>query len=154
MTKHFAYGSNLWFEQMDYRCPQNAKVGIGLLEDFKWIISERGYANIVESKGDYVLGFVFTISESDEDALDGYEGVSWGSYTKEKQWIKGSDGKRKKCMLYIDRVRPDEGDPKEEYIARINKGVNDVLNFKPQHPQKRTKAYVRKYIRKFIPKPS
>ena len=149
---HFGYGSNMWFEQMKKRCPDRKKIGIGELKDFKWIISSRGYANIIESEGDYVRGFVFWISKKDETRLDSYEGYP-NSYTKETHKIK-LNGKLQKCMLYIDRERINEGNPEEEYIDRINKGVKDGLNFKPQHPQKRTKAYVRKYIRKFIAKSS
>ena len=31
MTKHFAYGSNLWFKQMDKRCDENKRI-LGVLE--------------------------------------------------------------------------------------------------------------------------
>ena len=62
MTKHFAYGSNLWFEQMDARCSDAMnRIGKGKLKDYRWIISSRGYANIVESKGDYVIGYVYEL---------------------------------------------------------------------------------------------
>ena len=161
---HFGYGSNMWFEQMKKRCPDSKKIGIGELKDFKWIISKRGYANIVESEGDYVRGFVFWISKKDEEGdyerrgFDSYEGYygegQYNAYTKETHKIK-LNGKLQKCMLYIDRERINEGNPEEEYIDRINKGVKDGLNFRVQKAgKKRTKDYVKKYIRKFIPKPS
>ena len=31
---NFGYGSNLWHEQMDKRCPDNKFLGIGILRDW------------------------------------------------------------------------------------------------------------------------
>jgi gamma-glutamylcyclotransferase len=47
-TLYFGYGSNLWRHQMHNRCPNSTYLGIARLNDFKWIINERGYANVVE----------------------------------------------------------------------------------------------------------
>jgi gamma-glutamylcyclotransferase len=59
MTKlYFAYGSNLWLEQMQNRCPSHRVIGAGILENYRWIISKRGYANIVKSADDEVQGVV------------------------------------------------------------------------------------------------
>jgi gamma-glutamylcyclotransferase len=45
---YFAYGSNLAKTQMADRCPQSGPpIAIALLEDWKWYINERGYANIL-----------------------------------------------------------------------------------------------------------
>jgi len=33
-TIYFGYGSNLWIDQMNRRCPENKYVGVGLLEDW------------------------------------------------------------------------------------------------------------------------
>ena len=78
MTLHFGYGSNLWFEQMNARCPDNKRKGRGILKNYKWIIAERpgsGAANIIKSQGDYVEGYVFELNENDEATLDEYEGI-------------------------------------------------------------------------------
>jgi gamma-glutamylcyclotransferase len=47
-TLYFGYGSNLWRHQMHTRCPNSTYLGIARLNNFKWIINERGYANVVE----------------------------------------------------------------------------------------------------------
>jgi len=47
-TLYFGYGSNLWLDQMHQRCPNSSYLGIARLNNFKWIINERGYANVVE----------------------------------------------------------------------------------------------------------
>lgn len=98
MSKHtiyFGYGSNLWRHQMRQRCPTSRYLGIARLKSYKWIIYDRGYANIVEikdeekisSKHDYgkeVWGLVYSLEPSDEARLDVNEGVPV-AYTKE--WI-------------------------------------------------------------------
>ena len=55
-TKYFAYGSNLSFSQMNKRCPDNIRLNVGRLNGYRWIISNRGYANVIKSENDFVLG--------------------------------------------------------------------------------------------------
>jgi gamma-glutamylcyclotransferase len=105
-TLYFGYGSNLWRQQMHQRCPNSTYLGIARLKNFKWIINERGYANVVEIKpmtklrrnavdlgvpeawqwtGKYesqVWGLVYSLQPSDEQRLDRNEGVPV-AYTKE-----------------------------------------------------------------------
>jgi gamma-glutamylcyclotransferase len=45
---YFAYGSNLWLNQMSTRCPSAQYLGVARLDGYTWMINERGYANIVE----------------------------------------------------------------------------------------------------------
>ena len=33
-TLYFGYGSNIWIEQMDRRCPDNKYIGLGVLRDW------------------------------------------------------------------------------------------------------------------------
>lgn len=137
---YFSYGSNMWAKQMEVRCPDHRLVGAGVLKDYRWIISSRCYANIVESSSDVVLGVVYEISESDERELDHYEGVGSGSYRRKFLRVK-VDGSHKTCLVYIDPIES-EGSPKPEYIGRINSGIKDA---------KLPPEYVRNHIRKFVP---
>lgn len=82
---------------MDGRCrhapASSIPVAIARLNDWKWIICQRGYANIVrlpsnktqtKSLGankeattqNSVWGVIYDLDPADEDALDGYEGAS------------------------------------------------------------------------------
>lgn len=87
-TVYFGYGSNMWQAQMRARCPTSKYLGIARLKGYKWIIYERGYANVVklpesvdvrkDKKPDYtheVWGLVYSLQEDDEKRLDGNEGV-------------------------------------------------------------------------------
>lgn len=94
-TIYFGYGSNLWLHQMRQRCPTSKYLGIARLKGYKWIIYERGYANIVElsssekessdDKHDYakeVWGLIYTLEPNDQERLDENEGVPY-AYQKE-----------------------------------------------------------------------
>jgi gamma-glutamylcyclotransferase len=137
---YFAYGSNLWRQQMISRCPNHREIAAGLLRGWRWIITTRGYAGIVESEGDYVLGTVYELSEADLQNLDLFEGVAQGNYRKEMITV-DVDGRDLNCLVYIDPVTV-EGNPKVEYIARINNGIRDA-----GFPD----AYVTRYLRPFVP---
>ncbi|MEK6801965.1 MAG: gamma-glutamylcyclotransferase family protein [Nitrospirota bacterium] len=140
MRLYFAYGSNMWSAQMDKRCSQSKKVGVARLLDYRWIISTRGYANVVKSMNDYVEGVLFEISATDEASLDKYEGVSSGSYQKVEFPVL-HEGQEKVALVYVDAVTV-EGSPKQEYIQRINSGLADA---------KLSEAYVTRYVRKYVP---
>ena len=140
MKLYFAYGSNMWDAQMAARCPQSRKVGLARLPGYRWIITTRGYANVVESPTEEVEGVLFEISESDERLLDGFEGVASGFYRKgELQVLSGA--KKVIALVYLDPVTA-EGVPKQEYVHRINSGLADA---------QLSEAYVTGHVRKFIP---
>lgn len=143
MRIYFAYGSNLWNAQMRARCPESRKIGRASLEGYRWIINTRGYATVLASPGDVVEGVVSEISPEDEKALDGFEGVAKGNYFKVDLPVV-HEGGRILALVYIDPIT-EEGVPREEYIGRINAGLEDAgLPWK----------YVIRVIRKFVPPPS
>ncbi|KAF2485148.1 hypothetical protein BDY17DRAFT_308595 [Neohortaea acidophila] len=96
-TIYFGYGSNLWLAQMTLRCATSTYLGTARLRGYKWIINERGYANVVQTGTqpsaaaesaefhDYtneVWGLVYSLLPNDEAKLDVNEGVP-EAYTKE-----------------------------------------------------------------------
>lgn len=164
-TIYFGYGSNLWLEQMHIRCPNSQYMGVARLDDYQWIINDRGYANVVQvSTGsgsgykNVVFGLVYSLTAADEARLDKNEGVPV-AYTKERLscdfW--SSDGSHKKVdtyqppeksidmLVYIDRKRVTPDAPRKEYIYRMNRGIEDGV--KMGVPEK----YIREVMRKFIP---
>ncbi|KAF9632337.1 hypothetical protein BFW01_g3199 [Lasiodiplodia theobromae] len=108
-TLYFAYGSNLWLAQMRRRCPSSVYLGVARLRSngngshWRWVINERGYANVVEiptpfsvatahegqekekdgdgdedDESDVVYGIVYALPpapSADEESLDAAEGV-------------------------------------------------------------------------------
>lgn len=162
-TIYFGYGSNLWKHQMIQRCPTSEYLGIARLPDYRWIINDRGYANVVEisakddeKQKDEVWGLVYSLQKEDERRLDVNEGVPI-AYTKEnittEYWpaLNGSTPNTTdtpesvKMLVYIDRNRTEPDVPKKEYIYRMNMGIKDAVN--EGMPTK----YVDTVLRKFIP---
>lgn len=137
---YFAYGSNMWQAQMRTRCPHSRLLGPAALAGYRFIINSRGYANIVAAVEGVVLGLLYTISATDEAALDGFEGVAQGNYRKEAVAVH-YDGQTVVALVYIDAIE-EEGHPKPEYISRINAAIGDA-----QLPG----AYVASVIRRFVP---
>ena len=156
-TFYFGYGSNLWREQMARRCPDSTFLGIARLRHYAWFINDRGYANIVYAQNHEVWGSVYSLTATDEASLDRNEGVP-DIYQKETKsallWGADSDGfadptgpsKNETLLVYIDHDRTTTSKPKQEYIYRMNRGIEDAL--RAGIPR----GYVQGVIREYIPK--
>lgn len=167
-TVYFGYGSNLWRHQMEQRCPQSEFLGVARLNDYKWLINERGYANVAEitrhkdsvhvkSYEDEVWGLVYTLQPTDEARLDRNEGVPI-AYTKEflecDFWpVEDESGppanvtaqpEKVDMLVYINRRQVEPSEPKEEYVYRMNMGIKDAIE------EGVPKKYVEKVMRRFI----
>jgi gamma-glutamylcyclotransferase (GGCT)/AIG2-like uncharacterized protein YtfP len=135
---YFAYGSNLWLDQMARRCPGSVFAGIAELKHWKWFISTRGYANIMPSQGDVVHGMVYALAATNEESLDKYEGVPY-AYMKQKHAVE-MGGETVEVLVYVDVLRLQEGTIKGEYITRMNYGILDALE----------KGFPEWYIEKYL----
>ena len=71
--EYFAYGSNLNFEQMAYRCPEATVVGTAKLDGYE-LAFRRGYLTILPKEGASVEGLIWSVTDHDESQLDCYEG--------------------------------------------------------------------------------
>jgi gamma-glutamylcyclotransferase len=115
----------------------------------RWIINERGYANIIPSPGDIVYGLVFELTASDERSLDRFEGSAYEKQHIPVDLAPKNDAINKhsvKSLIYVDVERKKERrEPVEEYIYRMNMGIGDAL--KEGVPA----SYIKKYLRPFIP---
>ncbi|PNY23452.1 Uncharacterized protein TCAP_06596 [Tolypocladium capitatum] len=138
---YLGYGSNLSTAQMLQRCPYSTPVGLGYLAGWKWLISERGYANVVQataadaSSPDKagVYGLLYLLPPQDEERLDGYEGVPW-AYEKlhcDVRWARDREGRvvdePVRALVYVDRTRVGEGTPRDEYVGRMERGIEDAV---------------------------
>ncbi|KAH6684286.1 hypothetical protein B0J14DRAFT_555265 [Halenospora varia] len=152
---YFAYGSNLSLHQMKTRCPSSTYSGFGILKGYKWIIGERGYANVAACDGgdDEVEGMLYELGGDghDEEFLDTAEGVPY-AYTKHllpihllsESGTVGKEVKTVQALVYVDEKRKDEGECREEYTTRMNRGIKDALS------KGMSTAYVEKVLRKWV----
>ena len=157
---------------MEQRCPTSEFLGIARLNQYRWIIYDRGYANVVQipeeeqpepsSVYDYtheVWGLVYRLQPSDEARLDVNEGVPI-AYTKEYLtcdfWpergrgatspdVRSEPPQKRSMLVYINRDHIAPAAPKKEYIYRMNMAIRDALQ--EGVPQE----YIDQVMRKFIP---
>jgi gamma-glutamylcyclotransferase len=130
----------MWSEQMLERCPEMQRLGLAKLPGFRWIISKRGYANVVKTSESEVEGILFKISDSDEIRLDRFEGANSGIYQKWELSVI-FEGRKQTAMVYVDPL-VEEGVPVDEYVLRINAAIREASL---------SDEYVDGQLRKFIP---
>lgn len=123
---YVAYGSNLNLSQMALRCPDAKIYGVGVLNN--WELLFRGsptnsHATIKRHSDKSVPVLVWSISETDEQQLDRYEGFP--VYYYKKDVMVNIDGKKKKAMVYIMNERRLPGIPSARYVQTIRQGYID-----------------------------
>ena len=122
-TLYIAYGSNLNTEQMAWRCPGAKVVAKSWLHDYRLVFQGApfgAHANVIPAKGYDVPVVVWEIDAYDEMALDRYEGVRGGYYTKEYMTIEVA-GRMRKALIYIMSPH-DFGVPGDTYLDTIAEG--------------------------------
>ena len=102
MPLYFAYGSNMDLAAMATRCPRSKPLGVARLPRHRFLINEDGYATIVRDPRADVHGLLFELALPDVPALDRYEGIGQGLYSKIIQPVLTAQGARK-ALVYIGR---------------------------------------------------
>ena len=124
---YFGYGRNSNQDAMlsDNRCPNAKYMGPATLENFKFIIDQKGYASIEQDPDSIVYGVLWAVSPEDFDRLDLREGLRIGSYRKENiqvtSWLPPFDEKLE-AVVYISN-RPRGNVPAPGYIEEIKTGM-------------------------------
>jgi gamma-glutamylcyclotransferase (GGCT)/AIG2-like uncharacterized protein YtfP len=117
MPLYFAYGSNMDRNAMLQRCPASKPVGIGRLMRHRFIVFDEGYASVTRDPQRAVWGMVWDLALADVPALDRYESLSTGLYTKVIQPVVTGQGPRR-ALVYVGRsARP--GAPKPGYMEGV-----------------------------------
>jgi cation transport regulator ChaC len=126
---YFAYGSNLWIDQMAARTGPmgqgDDRPRVARLQDHRLVFNMQGeggqvYANVVRP-GDGVLGVIYCCSRAALDKLDAYE----RGYDRQRLLVTDEDGVTLEAVVYVakaDRIAR-VGKPSEEYLERIVRGA-------------------------------
>ena len=72
--EYFAYGSNLNFDQMAYRCPEATAVGIAKLDGYE-LAFRRGYLTILPKEGASVEGLICLSPTTTNPSLTVMKGI-------------------------------------------------------------------------------
>ncbi|MBM1170871.1 gamma-glutamylcyclotransferase [Microvirga arabica] len=117
MPLYFAYGSNMDQAAMLGRCPGSKPVGIGRLMRHRFMIFDEGYATVVRDPQRSVWGMVWDLALADVPALDRYESLATGLYTKVVQPVVTGQGPRR-AIVYVGRsAKP--GTPLPGYMEGV-----------------------------------
>jgi hypothetical protein len=117
MPLYFAYGSNMERAPMAARCPRSRALGVARLMRHRFIVSADGYASIVRDPRGVVWGVLWDLALSDAPALDRYESLATGLYTKAVQPVLTASGPRR-AMVYIGRSA-ERGEPRPGYLEAV-----------------------------------
>lgn len=98
MTLYAAYGSNMDSGQMAARCPHSPQYGTGWLEGWRLTFGaeelgwEGALATVVEDSDERVFVVIYDVPETDEQALDRWDGLTLGYYRKLKVRVQTLEG--------------------------------------------------------------
>lgn len=125
MSKRYyiAYGSNLNIPQMRMRCPVARIIGTSVIEDYQLLFkgSKTGsYLTIEPMEGAEVPVVIWEVTETDEKALDRYEGYPNFYYKKEMtldiKGIRTGKVRRRDAFAYIMHEERELGIPSWYYV--------------------------------------
>lgn len=128
MKYYIAYGSNLNKAQMARRCKYASPVGSAILSGLK-LVFRRGYLTIERDDDGFVPVGIWQIMDSDELALDRYEGFPH-FYRKETLPVSFMDASGamhvdEPCMVYIMNDGYDIQRGSREYLQTCAQGYRD-----------------------------
>ena len=132
---YFAYAYNLNKKQMRERVPESKPMFVATLPNYKLLFSgwsrqwRGGYATIMLSRGDKVLGAIYEVSDRDLRRLDNYEDCP-RNYNHVNVNVFDEDGNTVEATTYIRKENQKETKPSQEYLAVIQQGYRDWDLFK------------------------
>lgn len=125
MSKRYyiAYGSNLNIPQMRMRCPGARIIGTSVIKDYQLLFkgSKTGsYLTIEPMEGAEVPVVIWEVAETDEKALDRYEGYPNFYYKKEMtldiKGIRTGKVRKRDAFVYIMHEERELGIPSWYYV--------------------------------------
>ena len=114
---YFAYGMNTNRDEMAYRCPTAVALGKAILPGYRFEF--KSFATVVPDADSSVEGVLWTITESDELALDILEGYP---EFYDKRHVKVSQGIDYIAMTYIMNPREKGYAPSDSYYSMVSEG--------------------------------
>ena len=115
---YFAYGMNTNRDEMAGRCPNARALGKALLPDYRFEF--KSFATIVPSPKETVEGVLWTITETDESALDILEG--YPEFYDKKTVSVEHNGQSYIAMTYIMGLREQGYAPSNSYYSMVSEG--------------------------------
>jgi gamma-glutamylcyclotransferase len=115
---YFAYGMNTNKEEMAYRCPGAVPIGKAVLPGYRFEF--KSFATIVPSPKESVEGVLWSITDTDESALDILEG--YPEFYDKKTVSVEHNGQSYIAMTYIMGPREQDYAPSDGYYSMVSEG--------------------------------
>jgi gamma-glutamylcyclotransferase (GGCT)/AIG2-like uncharacterized protein YtfP len=115
---YFAYGMNTNKEEMAYRCPRARAVGRAVLPGYR--LEFKSFATIVPNPKESVEGVLWTITDTDESALDILEG--YPEFYDKKTVLIEHGNQSYIAMTYIMGPREQGQAPSDGYYSMVSEG--------------------------------
>jgi gamma-glutamylcyclotransferase (GGCT)/AIG2-like uncharacterized protein YtfP len=115
---YFAYGMNTNKEEMAYRCPRARALGKAVLPGYR--LEFKSFATIVPSPKASVEGVLWTITTTDESALDMLEG--YPEFYDKKTVSVEHNNQSYIAMTYIMGPREQGYAPSDGYYSMVSEG--------------------------------
>jgi len=115
---YFAYGMNTNKEEMAYRCPSAVPMGKAILPGYR--LEFKSFATIVPSPKESVEGVLWTITDTDESALDMLEG--YPEFYDKKTVSVEHNNQSYIAMTYIMGPREQGYAPSDGYYSMVSQG--------------------------------
>lgn len=127
---YFSYGSNMAPAGMEERCAAPSVLGVATVPGHRFRIAKRGYATMVPDSGSMVYGLLWSLSDEDFAALDQYEGVPAGHYTRTTIPVHFR-GKPLEAQVYL-AADPAPGRPRPGYLETVVQAAR-ALGLPPEY---------------------
>jgi gamma-glutamylcyclotransferase (GGCT)/AIG2-like uncharacterized protein YtfP len=124
MPLYFAYGANMDPNAMRQRAPNSRVLGRARLVRHKFFIMKSGFASVRRDPHADVHGVLFDLALSDVPALDRFEEVGRGLYTKVVQPVLREGAAAARALVYVG-ASTEEGKPTSAYLDTILTGAKE-----------------------------
>ena len=127
MTHYFAYGSNMDPKKMASRCPGAVALGCARLPGYQlaFVWDSPGWgggvATVIPSSRREVWGVLWDLTDEHVEALDRYEGVAIGAYTREHLYVEADEGLVNSLIYLATDIR--EKPPSGRYVDALIRGA-------------------------------
>ncbi len=120
----FAYGSNMDRAAMSARCPGSRAIGPARLPGHRLAIMRDGWLTVTRDPRREVRGLLWEVALADMPALDRYEDVASGLYTKVLQPVLTPVGARRAILYWGRDAGP--GVPRPGYLEGVLASAHDI----------------------------
>jgi gamma-glutamylcyclotransferase (GGCT)/AIG2-like uncharacterized protein YtfP len=110
MPLYFAYGANMDVEGMARRCPRSRPLGVARLMRHRLAIMREGWLTATRDPRGRVHGVLWDLALPDVPALDRFEDLQDGLYTKASQPVIAEGGPKRALVYFGANAGPGRAD--------------------------------------------